>query len=271
MKTTKNSSLQIIPPTNNKFELLSNLKEDSDPPSRANQVKPRSIQVKNLSVAKHNVLIIGDSHARGSAPRLQHNLGKDYVVSSFVKPGAQMKGISTTTNEERKSLKSEDVLVIWGGSNNISKNSMREAISNVSELVKESKDANIVLINAPHRHDLIPESCVNKEVWKYNTLMRKVAKLYTNVKFMEADPDRSHFTRHGMHMNLKGKDFLSHQLAKQIDLIFNKPQSPPIPIPWELSNPELINADSHDLNTDGNSIQHRRKCPRLKHPDFLWT
>ena len=130
--------------------------------------------MKNSSEAKHNVVITGNSHARGSASRLQHNLGKDYVVSSFVKPGAQIKVITATANEERKSLKSEDVLVIWGGSNNISKNNMREAISNVSELVKESKEANIMLISVPHRHDLIPESCVNKEVWKYNRLMRKV-------------------------------------------------------------------------------------------------
>jgi hypothetical protein len=35
-KTTKNSSLQIIPPTHNKFELLSNLKEVSDLPSWVN-------------------------------------------------------------------------------------------------------------------------------------------------------------------------------------------------------------------------------------------
>jgi len=182
-----------------------------------------------------------------------------------------MKVITTTANEERKSLKSDDVLVIWGGSNNISKNNMREAISNVSEFVKESKDANIVLINVPHRHDLIPESCVNKEVWKFNRLMRKVAKLNTNVQLLEVDLDRSHFTRHGMHMNSKGKDSLSHQLAKQINLIFNQPHSSPITIPWKLPNPELINAESHDLNMDSNLIQHQRKCPRLKHPDFLWT
>ena len=178
--------------------------------------------MKNLSAVKHNVLIVGDSHARGSAPLLQLNLGKDYAVSSFIKPGAQMKDITTTAKEERKSLKSEDLLVILGGSNNISKNNMREATSNVSDLVKGSIDTNIVLINAPHRHDLIPESCVNKEVWNYNRLMRKVAKLNTNVQFLEVDLDRSHFTRHGMHMDSKGKDILSQQLAKQIDQIFNK-------------------------------------------------
>ena len=148
--------------------------------------------MKNSSEVKHNALIIGDSHARGSASRLQHNLGKDYVVSTFVKAGTQMKVITTTANEERKSLKSEDVLVIWGGSNNISKNNMREAISNASELVKESKEANIVLISVPHRHDLVLESCVNKEVWKYNRLMRKVVEQYTNVKFKEEGSETVH-------------------------------------------------------------------------------
>jgi hypothetical protein len=118
MKLIKNSSLQILPHTHNKFELLSNLKEVSDSPSRTNPVKPSSIQVKNSRLAKHNVLILGDSHARGSAPQLQLNLGKDYSVSSFVKSGAQMKVITTNANEERKSLNSDDVLVIWGGSNN---------------------------------------------------------------------------------------------------------------------------------------------------------
>ena len=58
--------------------------------------------MKNTSAAKHKVLILGDSHARSVAPRLQYNLGKDYAASSYVKPGAQMKDITTTAYEERK-------------------------------------------------------------------------------------------------------------------------------------------------------------------------
>jgi hypothetical protein len=126
-------------------------------------------------------------------------------------------------------LKSKDVLVIWGGSNNVSSNNTREAITNVSELVKENKDVNIVLINAPHRHDLIPDSCVNEEVLKYNRLMRKVTKLHSHL--LQVDLDRSHFTKHGMHMKSRGKYILSHQLAMQIDLIFNKSQFPPVSFP----------------------------------------
>jgi hypothetical protein len=36
------------------------------------------------------------SHARKSASLLQDNLNKDYGVSSFVKPGADMKAITDT-------------------------------------------------------------------------------------------------------------------------------------------------------------------------------
>ena len=80
-----------------------------------------------------------------------------------------------------------------------------------------------------------------------------------------------------MYLNPEGKEFFSHQLAIQVDLIFNKSQSPPIPIPWEMTNLELANAEAHDINMDSNSlqvthsIQHRSKRPILRHPDFLWT
>jgi len=64
---------------------------------------------------------------------------------------------------------------------------MRNDITEVFELVKDSKETNIVLISSPHRHDLIPDSCVNKEVWKYNRFMKKLVKLYTNVNYLETD------------------------------------------------------------------------------------
>ena len=58
--------------------------------------------------------VIVDSHARNCANLLQDNLSIDYV-SSFVKPGAQMNGIIKTAREELKSLKSDDLVLVWGG------------------------------------------------------------------------------------------------------------------------------------------------------------
>ena len=74
--------------------------------------------------------MIGDSHARNCATLLQDNLSIDYNVSSFVKPGAQMNEITKTAREELKSLKS-DLVVVWGGANDISRNNTKEALKSV--------------------------------------------------------------------------------------------------------------------------------------------
>jgi len=288
-KTSNNHLIQLIPPTHNKYEVLSNLKEERETPNpaykktappntRGHRTNTRKAQiVKSAKKVKHKVLIIGDSHARNSASLLQDNLSKDYEASSFIKPGAQMHAITGTAGEAVKSLKCDDVVVIWGGSNDISRNNVKDALKNVNEFVKGTMETNIVLINAPHRHDLIPDSCVNKEVAKFNRQLKKIVKLYPNVHLLEANLDRNYFTRHGMHLNPKGKELLSQQLAAVVENVFSKEQSVPIITPWEA--PSLVPNDSEtqDLSTDDKRpelagfLQHRRKCPVRRNQDFLWT
>jgi len=61
---------------------------------------------------KQKIVIIGDSHARNS-------LHSTFSVSSFVKPGAEMKVVVDTVKEETEKLTGEDVIIVWGGSNDI--------------------------------------------------------------------------------------------------------------------------------------------------------
>jgi len=75
--------------------------------------------------------MIDDSHVRNSATELQHNQGVNFEVSSFVKPGARMNAIVNTARHEIKKLRSEDVVVIWEGANDISKNNTKVAIKRV--------------------------------------------------------------------------------------------------------------------------------------------
>jgi predicted phosphodiesterase len=87
--------------------------------------------VKTLKRKQQKVLIIGDSHAKKCATRLQHNVDANYEVSSFVKPGVHMNELTKTAREEIKTLKCEDVVVVWGGANDISRNNMKEALKHV--------------------------------------------------------------------------------------------------------------------------------------------
>ena len=56
--------------------------------------------------------MIGDSHVRNSATELQHNLGENYEVSIFIKPGTKMDTIVNTATDEIKKLRSEDIVLI---------------------------------------------------------------------------------------------------------------------------------------------------------------
>ena len=62
-----------------------------------------------------------------------------------------MNEITKTAKQEIKTMKCEDVVVVWGGANVISRNIMKEALKYVSKFVNENEGVNIVLINSPHR------------------------------------------------------------------------------------------------------------------------
>jgi hypothetical protein len=61
---------------------------------------------------------------------------------------------------------------------------------------------NIILINSLPRHDLMPTSCVNKEVNKFNRQLKKIVKLHRNDNFLNIE---CHFTKHGQHLLIKTK------------------------------------------------------------------
>jgi hypothetical protein len=60
-------------------------------------------------------------------------------------------------------------VILWGGTNDISRNNTNEALKNLSNFMNANKKVNIILISSPLRHDLLLSSCVNNEVAKFNS------------------------------------------------------------------------------------------------------
>jgi hypothetical protein len=114
---------------------------------------------------------------------------------------------------------------------------MREAMKLVSNFVDTNQELNIVLINSPYRHDLIPESCVNNEVNTFNRQVKKSMKLQPKVKILELTLDRHHFTSHRLHLNSKGKNVVSHNSALIVKQFFNEDNKPPHFNPNSLERP----------------------------------
>jgi hypothetical protein len=84
------------------------------------------------------------------------------------------------------------------------------------------KSVNIVLINTPHRYDLLSTSYVNKEVVKFNRQIKKIIKMYSKADLMEVELQRKHLTRHGQYLNLSGVGTLPNKTP--ITALFRAPR-----------------------------------------------
>jgi hypothetical protein len=126
-------------------------------------------------------MIIGDSHARVCAAELRVNLRTDYTIQGLVYPGAGINVISTSVEEEIKQLSNQDVIIIWGGSRDVGKNESKPDIDRLKRLIETNKHTNIILMEVPHKYDLIRESCVNKETQSFNNQLRKCMESYEHV------------------------------------------------------------------------------------------
>jgi hypothetical protein len=197
---------------------------------------------------EQKIVIIGDSHARNGAAELQHSLGSTFAVSSFVKPGAGIELIVDTLKEDIIKLRSDDVVVVWGGSNDIGKNNTQEALKHLCNFVKNNQRVNIVVMTVPPRCDLL-SSCVNYEVISFNRQLKKRMILYSNVKILETDPDGEYFIKQGLHLNSSGKEYIALRLATVVKSFFNKERMSLICLQWKddtvISNQDRNNNDSH--------------------------
>jgi hypothetical protein len=77
-------------------------------------------------------------------------------------------------------------------------------------------NTNIIIVTIPHRYDLDRNSVVNSEIHAFNRQLIKVSKAYIHVTIVETEIDRKLFTQHSMHLNKRGKEWLSKLLAIQI-------------------------------------------------------
>ena len=57
-------------------------------------------------------------------------------------------------------------------------------MKHILDIVINAAHTNVIQLSVPHRHDLINESCVNKEVRIFNNLRNRLRR-FNNVKMIE--------------------------------------------------------------------------------------
>jgi hypothetical protein len=77
-------------------------------------------------------------------------------------------------------------------------------------------NSNIIILDAPHRHDLEENSCVNKEVTVFSRKLHKIVEPFQHVQLLKMNVNRNFYTRHGLHMNSSGKSWISDNIVKYV-------------------------------------------------------
>ena len=131
--------------------------------SKISEGRERKVSV--TAQTKHRILIIGDSDVRNYAEWLSDHLGHSFNVTGYVKLNADLDIIMTTAKSESKNMTKKEVIILWGGMKNIGKNDTYKGLHCISQFIGNKRHTKVKIMEAPHRFDLVPTSCVNKEVY----------------------------------------------------------------------------------------------------------
>ena len=227
--------------TENRYCMLQNLQETNAIAEGLELKKNRGIANANTRIQKkkkHKAILIGDSHARGCAEKLSSYLGNDYEVTGYVSPNTGLEVITNSAKEEIEQLTQNDIVIVCGGTNNISKNESKTGLRHVTHFVQNKRNTNVIIMGAPHRYDLEESSCVNKEVKVFNRKLNKIMKRYNHIKTINMSAKREHYTQHGLHMNKTGKEWITRKTADIINKLFANLKPAHIPLEWKGINQE---------------------------------
>jgi lysophospholipase L1-like esterase len=208
---------------------------------------------------RHNIIILGDSHVRGWAENMKDNLDENYSVTGMVNPGASITTLNDSLKDTSTTLKKKDIIVFCGGSNDVARNQSRKGLRYIANFVRKCAHTNVVLLSVPHRHDLADWSCVNNEINTFNRKMLKMTKCYNHVTVLNSEQNREHFTRHGMHLNKKGKAEIAKRIIEACKQIIQPKENMfPISLSWKETGNHKINLhmdNYRDINNQSASVK----------------
>jgi hypothetical protein len=242
--------------TENHYKVLENLQEQTEMADRQKLEKSRSmtsLSKKNKKNKGHKVILIGDSHARECAQKISNYLGNSYEVTGYINPGTGLEVITHSARKELDHLTQKDVVIVCGGANNISKNESVKGLKCVTQFAQHRRHTNVIIMNAPHRFNLEESSCVNREVKLFNRKLTQIMKRYNHTEVIDMGSEREHYTKHGLHMNKKGKEYIARKTADNIKTLFANQKLAPVTLEWN-ENPGSPTSTAIEQDTDQDII-----------------
>ncbi|KAG8298536.1 hypothetical protein J6590_010535 [Homalodisca vitripennis] len=199
--------------SNNIYDFLRQDNDDNDEVGYVEDLEP-----------KDKILICSDSHGKDLAWYLNNKHSLNSV--GFVRQGGRAEQILNMDNINGEVVSKKDFLVIMCGTNDVARNKAEVLINNITNTLESVKEKKVILVDLPNRYDLAEWSCVNKETRKTDLVLKELSNGFGNVSLVEASvATKDMHTKHGMHFNAKGKDWLAGKIDEAVKSYSTRPPS----------------------------------------------
>ena len=168
------------------------------------------------------VFLLGDSHLRKITPLVLsevNNVANCKIFGCF-KPGANFDNVTFCLNELTSNFTKNDYVYILAGTNDmLAYHEKGYCDFNLEILSQCAIRTNLNLILIPYRFD-DEYQFLNRHIYAANHTLIKFA-IQHNINYIDTSVfDYSYFSRHGLHLNLKGKKKLASLISQDIISVF---------------------------------------------------
>ena len=143
---------------------------------------------------RHKILVIGDSHVRGLSKKISNCLDDSFSVFGTTKPNADIEAITSPIHVKAGNLTKEDLIIFLGGTKDISRNEAKKGLRSLKDFTQRTINTNLILLEAPHRYDLPPQSYVNTEVKLYDKRLQSIVSASNHEWAHSMSTERRHRT-----------------------------------------------------------------------------
>ena len=150
-----------------------------------------------------------------------------------MKPNARLPELLRNAKSELNNLSSKDTVIVNGGSNDVGKSDLNSNLTSIVKFLDDLQPTNVILAEIPLRYDIGATLHISDQIKQYNKKLGKVTKSYKQVKLIKITTNREHYTKHGLHLNSRGKESMAKELLINLQVKPVPHTTSVIHLPWK--------------------------------------
>ena len=164
------------------------------------------------------ILLLSDSQGRQCSEKLKAILTRNDNVMSYVYPGAKMKTVVNNVSLLTKDFTLDDFVVIQSGTNDVDPECPYQLTlaSAINSIMKLNNKTNVIIYSIPIRYDIDNSQDLRTANMFIKSYLDKLH--LKTIHFVDSWSllSRDMMTRHGLHLNVRGKSVIVDDIKRQI-------------------------------------------------------